>query len=146
MKNGKSNFGFSFHKYIANFEGFWGGKNFSKNHDHGYSDRIRPQLLLVNKTITKTAEGFFWKGSLKDWCCGKNLLLLRSVNSIRNWRNFSKNFKNLTEKGLKPCGLLKLHFYQILEHCQPGGFLLLSKKGSKEAENWEPVLRSTLYA
>ena len=28
-------------------------------HDHGYSDTIRPQLLLVNKTITKTAEGFF---------------------------------------------------------------------------------------
>ena len=31
MKNGKSNFGFSFHKNIGNFEVFWGVKNFSKN-------------------------------------------------------------------------------------------------------------------
>ena len=30
-RNGKSNFWFSFHKNIANFEGFWGVKNFSKN-------------------------------------------------------------------------------------------------------------------
>ena len=93
MKNGKSNFGVSFHKNIANFEAFWGVKNFSKN-----------LLFLRNVFYTKLEK-------------------------------LSKIFQNLTKKGLKPCGLLKLHFYQILEHCQPGGFLLLSKKGSKEAEN-----------
>ena len=33
--------------------------NAGRKHDHGYSDRIHPQLLLVHKTITKTAEGCF---------------------------------------------------------------------------------------